>query len=70
MKEYCTGLMLPAQRKSVEPLAAQLDPWHVSAGPCCGIVTMRFNDYIDRRRASVSNNELCGSASACPACLY
>jgi SRSO17 transposase len=31
MKEYCTGLMLPVQRKSVEPLAAQLDPWHVSA---------------------------------------
>jgi SRSO17 transposase len=31
MKEYCTGLMLPAQRKSVEPLVARLDPWHVSA---------------------------------------
>jgi SRSO17 transposase len=31
MKEYCTGLMLPVPRKSVEPLAAQLDPRHVSA---------------------------------------
>lgn len=31
MKDYCTGLMLPLQRKSVEPLAAHLNPQHVSA---------------------------------------
>lgn len=31
LKDYCTGLMLPLQRKSVEPLAAHLDPLHVSA---------------------------------------
>src|SRR4051812_29032869 len=31
LKDYCTGLMLPIQRKSVEPLAAHLDPSHVSA---------------------------------------
>jgi SRSO17 transposase len=31
LKDYCTGLMLPIQRKSVEPLAAYLDPSHVSA---------------------------------------
>lgn len=31
LKDYCTGLMLPLQRKSVEPLAAHLDPSHVSA---------------------------------------
>lgn len=31
LKDYCTGLMLPLQRKSVEPLAAQIDPLHVSA---------------------------------------
>jgi SRSO17 transposase len=31
LKEYCTGLMLPLPRKSVEPLAAHLDPFHVSA---------------------------------------
>jgi SRSO17 transposase len=31
LKDYCTGLMLPLDRKSVEPLAAHLDPLHVSA---------------------------------------
>src|SRR5712692_424139 len=29
--DYSRGLMLPIERKSVEPLAAQTDPWHVSA---------------------------------------
>jgi SRSO17 transposase len=29
--EYSQGLMLPIERKSVEPLAAHCDPWHVSA---------------------------------------
>jgi SRSO17 transposase len=29
--EYSQGLMLPIERKSVEPLAAHTDPWHVSA---------------------------------------
>jgi len=28
---YSRGLMLPIERKSVEPLAAHIDPWHVSA---------------------------------------
>jgi len=31
LKGYCTGLMLPIQRKSVEPLAAHVDPLHVQA---------------------------------------
>lgn len=31
MKDYCTGLMLPIARKSVEPLAAHIDPMHVRA---------------------------------------
>ena len=26
---YCTGLLLPGERKSVEPMAARLDPAHV-----------------------------------------
>ncbi len=30
-REYGRGLMLPIERKSVEPLAAHTDPWHVSA---------------------------------------
>jgi SRSO17 transposase len=36
LKMYCTGLMLPLQRKSVESLAAHLDPLHVypSHGNC------------------------------------
>ena len=29
--EYCGGLMLPIQRKSVEPLAALADPLNVAA---------------------------------------
>lgn len=29
--DYSRGLMLPIERKSVEPLAAHTDPWHVSA---------------------------------------
>jgi SRSO17 transposase len=28
---YCTGLMLPLSRKSVEPMAARVDPMHASA---------------------------------------
>ncbi|OGA41931.1 MAG: hypothetical protein A3G26_00100 [Betaproteobacteria bacterium RIFCSPLOWO2_12_FULL_65_110] len=31
MREYCTGLMLPLKRKSVEPIAAHVDPQAVSA---------------------------------------
>lgn len=31
LKGYCTGLMLPLDRKSVEPIAASMDPMHVSA---------------------------------------
>lgn len=29
--DYSRGLMLPIERKSVEPLAAHTDPFHVSA---------------------------------------
>jgi SRSO17 transposase len=28
---YCTGLLLPGERKSIEPIAARLDPTHVQA---------------------------------------
>lgn len=31
LKDYCTGLMLPLSRKSVEPMAARVDPMHASA---------------------------------------
>ena len=31
LKGYCTGLMLPLPRKSVEPMAARVDPLHASA---------------------------------------
>ena len=31
LRDYCTGLMLPIARKSVEPMAAILDPLHASA---------------------------------------
>jgi len=31
LRGYCTGLMLPLERKSVEPMAATLDPLHASA---------------------------------------
>lgn len=31
LKGYCTGLMLPLSRKSVEPMAARMDPLHASA---------------------------------------
>src|SRR6187200_1267693 len=30
-RAYCTGLLLPGERKSVEPMAARLDPGHVQA---------------------------------------
>jgi SRSO17 transposase len=29
LRGYCTGLLLPGERKSVEPMAARLDPAHV-----------------------------------------
>ena len=28
LSDYCTGLMLPLSRKSVEPMAARVDPLH------------------------------------------
>ncbi len=31
MKAYCTGLMLPGERKSVEPMAARVEPGRVQA---------------------------------------
>jgi SRSO17 transposase len=31
LNDYCTGLMLPLSRKSVEPMAARVDPLHASA---------------------------------------
>jgi SRSO17 transposase len=31
LKGYCTGLMLPGARKSVEPMAARIDPRNASA---------------------------------------
>ena len=31
LEGYCTGLMLPLARKSVEPTAARIDPVHASA---------------------------------------
>lgn len=31
LKAYCTGLMLPLTRKSVEQMAASVDPLHASA---------------------------------------
>ena len=31
LKAYCTGLLLPGERKSVEPMAARLAPGHVQA---------------------------------------
>jgi SRSO17 transposase len=31
LKGYCTGLILPLARKSVEPMAARVDPMHASA---------------------------------------
>ena len=30
LKDYCTGLLLPGERKSMEPMAARLAPDHVS----------------------------------------
>src|SRR6187455_1048710 len=29
LRRYCTGLLLPGERKSIEPMAARLDPRHV-----------------------------------------
>src|SRR3954468_15482343 len=31
LRRYCTGLLLPGERKSIEPMAARLDPRHVQA---------------------------------------
>ncbi len=31
LKDYCTGLLMPGERKSVEPMAAVVAPTHVSA---------------------------------------
>ena len=33
LRAYCTGLLLPGERKSVEPMAARVDPARVGAAP-------------------------------------
>ena len=30
-RAYCTGLLLPGERKSIEPMAARLEPAHIQA---------------------------------------
>ncbi len=35
LADYCAGLLLPIERKSVEPLAAVSAPGRVSAKHCC-----------------------------------
>src|SRR6195952_1296621 len=32
-RAYCTGLLLPGERKSVEPMAARIEPDRVQAAP-------------------------------------
>src|ERR1700733_12321908 len=31
LKNYCKGLLLPGERKSIEPMAGRLDPEHIQA---------------------------------------
>ena len=31
LKDYCTGLLMPGERKSVEPIASVVAPWRVWA---------------------------------------
>ena len=31
LRDYCTGLLMPCERKSVEPMAAMMAPWRVSS---------------------------------------
>ena len=33
LRAYVTGLLLPGERKSVEPMAAKIDPRHVQCAP-------------------------------------
>src|SRR6202022_1191357 len=33
LRDYCTGLILPGERKSVEPMAAKTAPARTAAGP-------------------------------------
>lgn len=34
LRGYCTGLVLPLTRKSVEPMAARVDPMHADTRHC------------------------------------
>jgi SRSO17 transposase len=40
LRDYCTGLMLPCERKSVEPMAAVTEPVRValSTSRCCTLL--------------------------------
>ena len=49
LEAYLTGLLLPGERKSIEPMAARLDPRHVSRAP----VTRSGRPYRRRCRAVV-----------------
>src|SRR3990170_990148 len=40
MREYCTGLMLPLERKSVEPIAAHVGPQAVSVSKANALMSL------------------------------
>ena len=49
LSRHCTGLMLPLSRKSVEPMAARLDPLHASAHVAASLCRQ---GPVARRRAA------------------
>src|SRR5216684_451813 len=51
LRAYVTGLCLPGERKSIEPMAARVDPRHVRARHHCGVLGKQDNCQV---AASVS----------------
>src|SRR5690242_17402156 len=49
LRDYCTGLILPGERKSVEPMAARTDPGHVSAQHQSLLHFVSIGDWSDAK---------------------
>ena len=62
-RPYCTGLLLPSERKSVEPMAARLAPQRVRAAH------QSLHHLGPYPRARSRRNERCVSAIDCSAGL-
>jgi SRSO17 transposase len=58
LKAYCTGLILPGERKSIEPIAARVEPGRVQAAHQCLHHFVAKTDWSDEALLAVVRTEV------------